>query len=180
MALEKFKQFLSSKPLVITILILGPVVLMATWLSSSRKAQASTTKTYYYDTRSNDLFTSPTFRLPPISAPSDDADSQARSGVIARVFSCSSCEVKDSRIVGYLETYSPDALKSIGLADVDLSKADHESLAMNIAESAAAHIFVRSPDNDQWHVYGSKQGQAIVTAARRQCPDSRSIKECLP
>lgn len=82
------------------------VVLLATagWLAFGRdRVPADIRLDYFYDLDTGELFTAPRDQLAPFPAPGGGT------AVKATVFSCESCDNRDTHFIGWLERYSDEA-----------------------------------------------------------------------
>ena len=109
----------------------------------------------WYDTGTNELYgVKPTGNeFAPMPAPS------GKDGVVAHVFSCTSCTDKASRFIAYLETYTAE---------------DKAALADRSGPPGARHAImnnslVRGENDTEWVLKSSPDGQALVSSAEAQC-----------
>ena len=88
--------------------------------------------------------------LPPITLPSGNE------GVMAKVFSRTSCDIKADRFIGYLEKYTEKgkvAMKAAKSQDtLDIGTVQHVSMNERL---------VMRPGDEEWVVAGSDDGRAV-------------------
>ncbi len=136
------------------------------WLGVKYKAQADSRVaggTYYYDTESGGLFSAPGGQIVPIKAPGGK-----ETGVRAYVYSCTSCQQKDERFIGWLEMYDPAVVK-----DLQETKAKDQPVSMLITliqeERPEGLLVADSQKPDQWISIQSKDGMKLVNKAKDKC-----------
>ncbi len=139
--------------IVAVIVIVVAVVLM--FRGGNKTPSSSVPQANWYDTGTNELYgVTPTGNdFPPMPATS------GQDGVIAYVFSCTSCTDKSSRFIGYLEKYTAE--DKAALADRSGPPGERHAIINNSQ--------VRGEQDTEWVVKSSAEGQSISTSADAQC-----------
>jgi len=109
----------------------------------------------WYDTGTSELYGDASPELSPIQAPS------GKDGVKAYVFSCTSCEDKGSRFIGYLEKYTDEDKAAIA--------STYESGNMGARTEAYNNAKVRGENDTEWVVKSSAEGADVVASANAEC-----------
>jgi hypothetical protein len=128
---------------------------------------------FYYDLSTRELFVDSNRQLPPIR------DGQ---GVAAHVFSCGQCEDKASRVIGWLEMYTPEA--KAALAAPQTGSPDDFAVAEIVVDPVveAGHLYAFEPQagaEPQWVPANSLPASRIQQQALAMC-DGRRANPCSP
>ena len=113
---------------------------------------------YFYDVKTQQLFTAPSEKLGPIDAPSG-----AGNGMTAHVYSCSSCS--SNRFVAWIEKFS--------------AKGKHKKTNSMIPKFHGDEDMVRKPDGTAWVPVDSLEGKKI-TDTRNLCKTGTLTDPCFP
>ena len=119
----------------------------------------------YWDEGDSKLYPYDGNEFPPVKAPSGGE------GVRAYVFSCSDCNDKGTRFLGYVQKFTPEGR-------ADLLKAFEEN---NLTDRIAAfeQSLIRHPDETDWYEKGSPEGLEIQDTVTQRCDDEGGRKkEC--
>jgi hypothetical protein len=136
---------------------------------------------YFYDLTSKKLFTDASTKIPAIPAPSDQPGTAEPKGVRAFVFSCGDCKSEADRVVGWVETYSPEGQKKLApLFGPD--RPPHGPISPDEVPSLLdvnEHL-VAAPSGEQWFDANSSEAQRIRQEAQKPCPSGERPQECRP
>lgn len=108
------RNWINQHSMMVTVVMLAVIALSVTailWPGGGR-SRPLRRPIYFYDLGTGSLFVAPNTEVPPITAPS------GKMGVRAYVYSCGDCGDEAQRFIGYLETYTPEAQRTmLALAD---------------------------------------------------------------
>ncbi|MEM9348526.1 MAG: hypothetical protein AAGB26_18305 [Planctomycetota bacterium] len=133
------------------IFLIAIIIAGISLMSSGGGEPETTSRFYYYDMQTGELFVDEANLIPPIKAPSGGE------GVIAEVYSCGDCE--GEKFVGLLRKYS-DAAK--------------EAMEKELPPDTKGILVRLAGAHSRWVPEDSKAGQEMrassVAAARSRCP----------
>ena len=142
------------------VFLIAIVITVISITSSGPGEPETSSKFYYYDMNTGELFIDEANLIPPIKAPSGGE------GVLAEVYSCGDCE--GEQYVGLLRKYSDSAKAAI---------------EKELPPDASGSLVRLANDNSSWVPADSPQGQqmraASVAEARSKCP-GQEPKICFP
>ena len=141
-----------------------------------RNSSPAEGKAFFYDLSAKQLFTAPHGSAPPImgvSGPEED-------GVRAIVISVSgNCADEKSRIVAYLETYTPELKRQVEARKE--APAGAASPVPSIGRSEAqGFILVKRLEDSQWHPMTSPEAQKILEILSAPGPAGNLPAVCVP
>ena len=147
---------------VVAVIVVVVAVIFMFRGGGGKDLSSSVAQTNWYDTGTGELYgVTPTGNeFPPMPAPS------GKDGVMAYVFSCTSCTDKGSRFIGYLEKYTDE---------------DKAALADRSGPAGARHAImnnsqVRGEEDTEWVSISSAEGADVVGSAAAECaPQQASI-----
>ena len=117
----------------------------------------------WYDTGSGEVYGGPNGVLPPAPAPS------GKDGVMAAVYSTSTCENKADRYIAYLMKYTEE-----GKPLVKAAQDDKPIDTVKMTSLMGEHRLVRRENDTEWVAFGTEEGQAILAEVKqtggRMCP----------
>jgi len=166
------RELLNGKPMVAVGLVAVVVVLAGLRLMSGSGGHIVDQR-YFYDASSGKLFAGPRLELPPIATASGQGE-----GYGAVVFSCGDCADEASRFTGWVENYTPEAKRLMGVMS-----ADHP---MTPAEDAAVRNgfqISKVPEDGtsfQWVPGNSNAGQDLQLKVIQSCGERKRASACLP
>lgn len=135
---------------------------------------------FYYDESERRLFVAPASRRPPI----DGVGGAKRDGVRAIVGVCGpDAERPDEADILYLQRFTPELIALLEQNDRAAAAGEPGPPEVQDRIFLSEHTLVRrpdpargsephlDPDGAEWHPIGSPEGQEIIAAVRRPCPD---------
>ena len=148
---------MGKKPVVVVIevivLIVVAVLAAKNFMGSDAVAPGTPT---WYDTGSGELYPGPKGVKPPAPAPS------GKDGVLAAIYAKGSCDDKADRFIGFMLKYTEE-----GKTLLNAAEAETPPDGAKIEAITATHKLVKREKDTEWVTSGSKEGQAILTEARR-------------
>lgn len=151
-----------------TAVIIGTVIVIGlAWVFIGRnllggRPQSYQGARYYLDLGTGELFSNNSVE-PPITAPS------GQSGVMARVYSCGSCEDAGQRFIAYLQQYSEDARAA-------LKQPPERRTPFAVQEGTMVSAY-KEGSSPQWVSLASPAGVQIQDTPLSRCETAR---ECFP
>ena len=128
------------------------IVVINLLIPNQRIQQADdSTKAWFYDLNTNELFTAKSDLTGPIEVPSGPLPDGSPAGVKAYVFSYVDDPNESERFIGFLEMPDPN------------TAADKPNANLSGAELWGYGKLIRRVDDDQWFLANSSQGQTIVS-----------------
>ncbi len=116
---------------------------------------------YFFDLGDNTLYVQPPGAHAPAKAPSGGM------GVLAAVFSCGSCDDRDSRFIGYLVMQSPQYTQAI------------MDGTLITPELATAGTLFREVEGGNWFTRESEVGRTLIESVQQRCPEGK-LRACSP
>jgi len=173
---EKFQQRIAIATVPLVMLVAVVFVVNAMMHGRPRPNKPRVTHAYYYDLGSQELLAfepNTKERIPGFIGES------GKPVALAYVYACGDC-TEESRWIGHLEMYDPEALK----AKQVLWGQDEQQV--DTIEKLEKGYLVVAPENaddpDAWVVRSSKEGRKIILDGQRKrtCPESRELVRCRP
>ena len=144
----------------VIVLIVAVVMIVRSMTDSGRGPIGHGT---WYDTGSGTVYGGPTGVLPPAPAPS------GKDGVMATIFSKSTCENKADRFVAYLSKYTEE-----GKTLLKAAQADDPIDSVKMESLMAEHRLLKRESDTEWVAMGTEEGQGILAESKqsggRMCP----------
>ncbi|NQU09158.1 hypothetical protein HQ590_00080 [bacterium] len=149
------------------------VSIMFIWRSARRPP--ATTRTWFYDLNTDQLFPAPLGAVPPIAAPSGPQADGAPAGVRAYVLGCGGCDASQ-RFIAYLESYTEEARTRLDRAH----ETDPTEVVLSQYDESAG-ILVRQPTAGEWVERSSPAGQQVLAdGTANRCPAGVFPQQCYP
>jgi hypothetical protein len=161
MALNSIRETIQKNPLVGYGAAAACLALAIAYAFMGGDTEELTEYDWWYDLDSKSFFKGPVGDLPPIASKSGPDK-----GLKAYLYSCSSCDDKASRFVGYLEMYTPQAKEA-------RSDRAREQVFM------AGHM-IRRPDDAQWVPFRSGEGKALMSELMSKKCQGKPPTSCIP
>lgn len=162
---------------IIASLVLGGALVMIYRELRPAGGPAAPTQAWFYDLNTGKLFAAPNDAVPPIPAPSGLLPDGSPAGVLAHVFTCTTCDDQNLKVL-YLESRTPEGhakmiawrtLPAGSEAPVELRNAQEEG------------VLVRRPTDDHWSPQQSLEGRTIEdNGLVNLCPENRQPSRCFP
>jgi hypothetical protein len=142
--------------------------------SKSRPAEG---KAFFFDLGAKRLFVAPHSSVPPIRGVVGEEEDGVRAIVLSPTGDCS----EKSRVIAYLETYTPELKRQVEarVHGASAGAAPENALAIRRGE-AHGLILVKRPDETDWHPMNSPGGQAILQTINAPGPDGKAPVVCMP
>ena len=167
----KSRDLVNEKPMlsaVILVAILGVSVSFFVWRLIPKAAKEPETMAYFYDQQTKELYAVPATSIGPLETESGLYNGMP-AGVRANVYCCGPL-VKDAEtFIGFLEVPTEAIPEDQRPPRVELSEDNEEN-----------EVLIRRPDEQQWHVIGSTEAQAIMADVRSRCREGEQITFVLP
>ncbi len=168
----------SSSATKVVVALAMAALLFAGWrtLGSGASEYKKFTYDYYYDLETQKIFVDNKYLVPPI-----------RNGAAVKVvvLSCSSCDDKDSKNIGWLEKYDDQVQKMIqqSASDDPASEPVSERQRQAVSrEMIAGQLIAPDPKTTgnqvQWVLANSPEGEAVKRTTIKKC--GKSTKFCSP
>jgi len=140
---------------------------------SEKSGPAGSSKAWFYDLNTGELFTAAAKELPPIKAPSGPLPDGQPAGVLAHVFSFADEPNELNRFIAFLETYTPDMKEQMSAFLKSKNKNP------DLLKDWNSGRLVRAVDGNDWYPADSKQGREIQ---KIPVPDAncRQPNICMP
>ncbi len=161
MAISALRDLIQKNPLVGYGVGAACIGIAIAYSFTGGEAEQLTEYEWWYDLDSKSFFQGPVGDLPPIASKSGPDK-----GLKAYLYTCSSCDDKASRFVGYLEMYTPEA-KAVR------SDRAREDVFM-------AGQLIRKPDDAQWVPLRSEQGKALMNELMTKKCEGKPPTSCNP
>ena len=148
---------------VVAVVILAVAIVLIAWNMGGNPPPPQGSRSFY-DEGTKELYPFAKQEWPPVKAPS------GQDGVKAFVYSCTDCEDKSSRFIGYLQKFTPEGKEN-------LLKAFKEN-DMNARVIEFERALVRVPDEAQWYEKNTAEGVEIRDAIHDNCAEGEVAEEC--
>ncbi len=133
-------------------------------------------KAWFYDLSSRQLFIAPHDSVPPIQGNSGPEEDGVRAIVISANGDCAD---EKSRIVAYLEKYTPELKRQVEARRTNPAEASLGAPSIGRSE-AQGLILVKRPDDADWHPMTSPAAQKILEVLSTPGPDGKLPVVCVP
>lgn len=161
-------------------LILGiaAAALIMQRIGGAAGAPGLSSKAYFYDLNTGELFASDANRVPPIDAPSGalHGTTDAKAGVLAYVFKCD--DAGHEHFIAWLETYKPETQRAL----MQSAQNKQHPLARTAGGMSplVARVNPDAPGKVQWVDANTPAGAEILRGGAKPCPDGSAPIPLIP
>jgi len=164
------RQFVNNNSAVVTvgavaIIIVGLAAIIKYGAGNSTGTAPATTG-WFWDVEDKAAFVDEATNISPFKRPN------GHTAVRLHYFSCGDC-TKEQRFVGYMEKYTDEVRDK-------LEKSRKGEITDGFYEEEQMAGLLYSKDGETWFSAQSPEGQMLVSATYKKCPDRKQLQYCPP